>query len=117
MANTVCPSTQGDNSPSHPHVPVDYFLMSGTNTSDPAITACCAPNAVNLIEECYLWCEVPPTFSNDSRNSSPFLDCVAQHGLNLSWVAQGTPSGAGRSASFAGWIVAATLLVGFLGAA
>lgn len=54
-----------------------YVIRAGGNTSDPAMAACCAPHRVNSLEGCYLWCEYPTRFSNESLTE--FQTCLRSH--------------------------------------
>ncbi|KAL7620664.1 hypothetical protein AAE478_009659 [Parahypoxylon ruwenzoriense] len=114
MSAYICsPPNTLISSPPRPPASGDYFLTHGQNTSDPAITACCAPNSVNLINDCYLWCEVPPTFANNSANAPAFQECVTQHGGNTTIIVVGVGNTGARTMSLAGSITTA-VLVGFL---
>lgn len=57
---------------------VHHVVAWGRNTSDPAMTACCAPHRVNSVEGCYLWCEYPTRFSDESLTE--FQTCLRSHG-------------------------------------
>ncbi|KAI5859633.1 hypothetical protein GGS23DRAFT_584391 [Durotheca rogersii] len=113
MLSYGCPSSNSlIEPPPHPPASGDYFLTHGQNASDPAVTACCAPNSVHLIDYCYLWCEVPQSFANDSVNAAAFQLCVANHGGEATVVVEGrvATSNALRTAGIAGLLTAAILL-------
>lgn len=38
---------------------IPVAMIGGSNVSHPAMTTCCAPNAVQLLDGCYLWCKIP----------------------------------------------------------
>ena len=78
MANITCPPRNQLPTPSSIDSDVNYVLRAGTNTSDPAMTACCAPNPVNFIDGCFLWCEYPNRYSNDSL--AEFSACIRENG-------------------------------------
>lgn len=50
------------------------------------MTNCCAPNPVNLVNNCYLWCQLPPSqlyVDSDGLLTSDFDDCLRANGLNI----------------------------------
>ncbi|KAK4152740.1 hypothetical protein C8A00DRAFT_44226 [Chaetomidium leptoderma] len=67
MANTTCPS---DMIPAIESlaIPQDINVMviPGTDTSNPPMVTCCAPNRVQIIDRCWLWCELPQSYLNGS---------------------------------------------------
>ncbi|KAG7285286.1 hypothetical protein NEMBOFW57_009908 [Staphylotrichum longicolle] len=71
MANSSCP---GGNSalPSIVTLPIpqniNVMVRTGTNTSNLAMSTCCAPSRVQIVDGCYLWCEVPRRYFNGSSN-------------------------------------------------
>ncbi|KAI3319772.1 hypothetical protein HD806DRAFT_507960 [Xylariaceae sp. AK1471] len=82
-----------------PHVKSDYFELNETNTADPALVACCAPNPVQSAGGCYVWCEVPAAYGNDSANAEPFGECLKKHGRDyIPNIKEGTPPSAGPRA-------------------
>ena len=44
------------------------MIRTGTNTSNDATTTCCAPSRVQIVDGCYLWCEVPRRYFNGSAS-------------------------------------------------
>ena len=38
---------------------IDVVMIVGNNVSHPAMVNCCAPNKVQLLDGCYLWCQIP----------------------------------------------------------
>lgn len=56
-ANTSCPTNF---IPTNLAVPnnVTYAVIPGSNTSDPWMVNCCAPNPVHLANDCWEWCEI-----------------------------------------------------------
>lgn len=58
---------------------VRVAVVPGTNTSAAWMIDCCYPNAVNLVEGCYLYCVVPKNMTN----VSVFAECLQVHGRNL----------------------------------
>lgn len=82
---TVCES---DRMPTRVVVPVDvpYFVMPG-RTNDTAMAACCHPQPLDLIDNCYVWCELPSQlYANRSDAPSEatlgasFADCLVANG-------------------------------------
>ncbi|KAK3367886.1 hypothetical protein B0H63DRAFT_536012 [Podospora didyma] len=79
--NTACNSgliTSGLPIPST----VSWFVVSAP-LNDTGMQACCAPNAVNLVENCFLWCELPWSYINDGnkkigqeRANTAFRGCL-----------------------------------------
>ena len=94
MANVTCPPR--NQLPTHGNLPiaddVDYVLRAGTNTSDPAMTACCAPNPVNFVDGCFLWCEYPNRYSNESLTQ--FSACIIENGGEEAALAGSLPDSA-----------------------
>ncbi|KAK0739982.1 hypothetical protein B0T18DRAFT_416991 [Schizothecium vesticola] len=38
---------------------INYAALQGRNGSEPWMVKCCAPNPVNLVDGCWVWCELP----------------------------------------------------------
>ncbi|KAK4248673.1 hypothetical protein C7999DRAFT_13436 [Corynascus novoguineensis] len=61
---------------------INVMLIATTNSSNPAMAACCAPNLARLVEGCYQWCEIPRRFfdeaeaGNRDRNWNEVKDAV-----------------------------------------
>ncbi|KJR82130.1 uncharacterized protein SPSK_03711 [Sporothrix schenckii 1099-18] len=61
-----------------PHdVPV--AVIPGTNASEPDMVACCSPNAVHVVEGCYLYCQAPPA----NPDLSSFGNCLTVNHRDL----------------------------------
>lgn len=45
---------------------LNVVMVPGNNVSDAAMTACCAPSSVNLVDTCVEWCEIPKSYFNQS---------------------------------------------------
>ena len=94
MANVTCPPR--NQLPTHGNLPIaddiDYVLRAGTNTSDLAMTACCAPNPVNFVDGCFLWCEYPNRYSNESLTQ--FSACIIENGGEEAALAGSLPDSA-----------------------
>ncbi len=83
MATATYP---GDNSaiPAIESLPIpqniNVMVPTGTNTSNYAMTTCCAPSRVQIVDGCYLWCEVPRRYFNNSAShndvTSSMLACI-----------------------------------------
>lgn len=67
---------------------INVMVRAGTNTSNHAMTTCCAPNRVQIVDGCYLWCEVPRHYFNTSAGrdgvSGAMRQCIraANRGRN-----------------------------------
>ena len=59
---------------------IPYFSAPG-KIDDPAMITCCSPNPVNLVESCYLWCRLPPSYANlsSAEAGSEFNGCLNSH--------------------------------------
>ncbi len=55
---------------------VSVFVIPGTNASDAAMVACCAPMPVNVIDGCYEWCAT----SNPKTTLEEFSHCLTISG-------------------------------------
>ncbi|KAH8891957.1 hypothetical protein GQ53DRAFT_864868 [Thozetella sp. PMI_491] len=95
--------------------PVDYFLWPGTDAKISAYNACCAPSKVNVVDECWYWCEVPDAYGKDSANSTAFIKCMSDHGVDTIAVTEGTPTSAATKPPTSVMKLSALLLVaGFM---
>jgi len=58
---------------------INVVATPGNDTSYPPMKACCEPNRVQIVDGCYLWCEMPKRYFNgtdkDSARSS-FSSCL-----------------------------------------
>ncbi|KAK3905791.1 hypothetical protein C8A05DRAFT_12426 [Staphylotrichum tortipilum] len=54
---------------------INVVVRPGVGTSREAMAACCAPSPVAVASGCYLWCEIPARYFNNSANH----DTVSQH--------------------------------------
>ena len=59
---------------------IPYFAAPG-KIDDPAMITCCSPNPVNLVESCWLWCQLPSSYANLSSSdaASDFNKCLDLH--------------------------------------
>ncbi|KAK4154933.1 hypothetical protein C8A00DRAFT_13994, partial [Chaetomidium leptoderma] len=48
----------------------NLMIIPGTSTSDPAMVTCCAPNRVEKVDDCWLWCELPQSYFNNTGSSA-----------------------------------------------
>ncbi|TPX11470.1 uncharacterized protein E0L32_007889 [Thyridium curvatum] len=71
---------------------IDYIVSAG-NLTDAAFRECCAPYAVNVIQNCYIWCQLPSKYLQGSGTSDKenwalrqFLRCAQREGRNQSGV-------------------------------
>ena len=69
-------------------VPADvpYFLMPGL-VNDTGMTTCCHPKPLGLVDDCYVWCELPSQiYANrsdaprESTLGAAFTDCLVANG-------------------------------------
>lgn len=75
-SNTTLPSLEYYINPS-----IKYGMTPFNNISYDAMVTCCAPNDVNLILGCTLWCELPEEMLDEAERSglsllSPFSSCL-----------------------------------------
>lgn len=64
---------------------INVIALPGTNTSDPAMVTCCAPNRVQIVDGCYLWCEIPASYFNgtdDEGAQQGTSSCLRVNGRN-----------------------------------
>ena len=89
MANSSCPALNAlPNLNDYPiSSKVDYVYIHGQNVSDAAMTDCCAPNSVNLVDGCYEWCELPARYTNTSmarhNAMADFNTCLQRNGKKV----------------------------------
>jgi hypothetical protein len=95
---------------------INAIVLPGTNTSDPAMVTCCAPNRVQIVDGCYLWCEIPASYldgTDDAGARSATSSCLEEHGRNYKesritgWQFNaGTRAGAGSAKQLGLWALA-----------
>ncbi|KAK5651442.1 hypothetical protein OQA88_12449 [Cercophora sp. LCS_1] len=66
---------------------ITTVFTPGSNASDAAMIACCAPNTVHVAAGCYQWCEVPKArLEKDGSSQSQIQDgfgvCLRANGRN-----------------------------------
>lgn len=50
---------------------INVVATPGNDTSYPPMQLCCAPNRVQIVDGCYLWCEIPRAyFNNTDKNGA-----------------------------------------------
>ncbi|KAK1765279.1 hypothetical protein QBC33DRAFT_545074 [Phialemonium atrogriseum] len=86
---------------------INYVITPGDNPKDKAVVACCAPNSVNLVDSCYLWCETSSQYSNKSDTLSQFGGCLRQNNRTTAITAFHEAGAASRAPTVAGVAVAA----------
>jgi hypothetical protein len=63
---------------------IPIVIMAGNNTEARYMTECCAPNEVNLVIGCYMWCEIPDRhiIKNSSRPGfdTDIHQCIVENG-------------------------------------
>ena len=47
---------------------INVVVRPGVSTTKEAMAACCAPSRVQIVDGCYLWCEIPARYFNHSAN-------------------------------------------------
>ncbi|CAK7246293.1 MAG: hypothetical protein STHCBS139747_007920 [Sporothrix thermara] len=117
---STCPP--GNQLPSVENLPipqnVSFAVIPGSNTSDSAMVACCAPNPVHIAEGCYEWCEAPPN-NPDAMSFGPCL--VANHrdlnkssilGFHAVGAAQGRASPVLTVAGLSMWVLVVSGVAG-----
>lgn len=65
---------------------VPYFVMPGL-LNDTGMAACCSPLPLALVDDCYVWCELPTQLYANRTDApreadlgSAFADCIAANG-------------------------------------
>jgi hypothetical protein len=88
MANPTCPS---DAIPDLVNLPIPHDINAvvtvGNDTSYAPMQACCAPNQVQVVEQCWLWCEIPGWYFNatDREGAAERMSsCLGLAGWNIS---------------------------------
>jgi hypothetical protein len=102
---------------------INLMIIPGTNKQDPAMTLCCEPNPVQIVNDCWLWCEIPASYwvngtaSNDAVQQATGA-CLRTNGRNLTesritgWQFNaGGRVGAGSVRSVGLWVLALSGLV------
>lgn len=83
---------------------INYTVYSAHDVDDPAFRTCCAPNPVNLVGPCGLWCELPQRFADKYHApvaqgpDEDFSLCLAANG----WILGGRISSTHVSAATRG---------------
>ncbi|KAK3906176.1 hypothetical protein C8A05DRAFT_29962 [Staphylotrichum tortipilum] len=54
---------------------INVVVRPGVSTADEAMAACCSPNRLQIADGCYLWCEIPARYFNQSADH----DTMSQH--------------------------------------
>lgn len=56
-------------------------MVPRDNVTEYAMSVCCGTNSVNLVDDCVLWCELPPNTKANANNASDaeaqFTSCVS----------------------------------------
>ncbi len=61
---------------------LNVVATPGNDTSFPPMAICCAPNLVQIVDRCYLWCEIPKSYFNGTDKNgamSGFSACMLLH--------------------------------------
>lgn len=79
-----CPSGAA---PSNLPIPtnINYVVVPGQTGNYPGMVQCCQPNAVKIIDNCWVWCEIPSTMVAKGKTidgiNSAFSQCLGQNSL------------------------------------
>ncbi|KAF6830023.1 hypothetical protein CMUS01_07917 [Colletotrichum musicola] len=61
-----------------------YGVIPGRNASSPWMVNCCSPNPVQIVDECWSWCELPKSITKGSRDQGKINDdfnlCLSNNG-------------------------------------
>ncbi|KAK3290596.1 uncharacterized protein B0H64DRAFT_446908 [Chaetomium fimeti] len=85
---TTCPGAAIPDISNLP-IPHDINLMviPGASTQDPAMVVCCEPNPVQIVNGCWLWCEVPASYfvngTPDNAVQQAVATCLRTNGRNF----------------------------------
>ena len=102
---------------------INVVVRPGVSTTKEAMAACCVPSRVQIVDGCYLWCEIPGRWFNHSANHDTVVQqmtaCIRAEnkGVNITDEAIGTGfqfSAAGRVGVVKGvgwWVVVVAGLV------
>ncbi|RYP67264.1 hypothetical protein DL771_007353 [Monosporascus sp. 5C6A] len=105
---------------------INIGLTPRSNQSMEAMQTCCAPNPVNIVQECTLWCELPPAFMERVAGSGEQIpwqlsECFRSSGVNVSDVVASSGHAAEESSAIpraksttAGLGVLILIMLGFL---
>ena len=123
MANTTCPPATSIPDIQNLPIPGDINVMAtpGNDTSYPPMEICCEPNIVQIVDRCYLWCEIPERYFNGTdkdgaqRATSSCLGANRGNTSDLSIVgwqmnAAGRP-GMGSAKQIGLWVLALSGLI------
>ena len=86
--NATCPGNASIPSIESLPVPQDINVMviPGSNASYPPMRACCQPNKVAVVNDCWLWCEVPKSYFERDASQQQVQDatsgCLRAYGRN-----------------------------------
>ncbi len=67
---------------------INVFVRPGNDTANIAMTNCCAPSRVQIVDGCYIWCEIPKRYFNNTKDhgtiSAEMSSCMraVNRGLN-----------------------------------
>ena len=87
-------SIQGLSGPLYEYISKEMntaWMVLGNETYG-GMSECCAPNPINVYQNCTLWCELPDSFmelnneSGDGDMSHQFYGCLRGTGMNMSVV-------------------------------
>ncbi|KAM7185772.1 hypothetical protein V8F33_012221 [Rhypophila sp. PSN 637] len=48
---------------------INIAMIGGENVSHPAMVWCCYPNHVQLLDSCFLWCQIPEPAGENEKDS------------------------------------------------
>jgi len=125
--NAACLGPDANPDPLRYPIPKDInfaFLPAGDgNASSPWMTKCCKSH-ISLVDNCYLWCELPPLnntvagMSKEEQFMANFRTCTHNNGKTNQSSIVSFHFGAGSTRVSAGglwvWMVLASCLMGWL---
>ncbi|WYZ37664.1 hypothetical protein EsH8_II_001170 [Colletotrichum jinshuiense] len=82
--NTSCPTSSVPENLSIPQN-ITYAVIPGQNASDSWMSSCCHPNPVQLVQDCWEWCEIPTSITNGTASemiTDAFGNCLRINGRN-----------------------------------
>ena len=76
---------------------INIILRPGVSTTREAMAACCAPSPVQLVDGCYLWCEIPARYFNNSASHDAVVgqmtSCIRAEDKRRNFTGTGEPIG------------------------
>ncbi|KAI1859982.1 uncharacterized protein JN550_011793 [Neoarthrinium moseri] len=60
------------------------YILNGGNATYRAMQTCCSPNPVSVVDNCVVWCELPPAITDKGQNgteATALADCLRSNGV------------------------------------